>query len=60
MPHTAQALWTIVIAGIGGTAIGYIVQSRAQVESPPSRIALILVLEPVFGGQFGYLWVAIA
>jgi drug/metabolite transporter (DMT)-like permease len=28
---------------------------KAQVESPPTRIALILVLEPVFGGLFGYL-----
>lgn len=54
-PHTAQALTTIVVVGIGGTAVGYFVQTKAQVASPPSRIALILVLEPVFGGLFGYL-----
>jgi drug/metabolite transporter (DMT)-like permease len=54
-PHTSQALTTIVVLGIGGTAVGYFVQTKAQVESPPSRIALILVLEPVFGGLFGYL-----
>lgn len=54
-PNTAQALSTILIVGIGGTAIGYFVQTKAQIESPPSRIALILVLEPVFGGLFGYL-----
>lgn len=55
MPHASQALITIVVVGIGGTAVGYFVQTKAQVESPPSRIALILVLEPVFGGLFGYL-----
>jgi drug/metabolite transporter (DMT)-like permease len=54
-PHTSQALTTIVVLGIGGTAVGYFVQTKAQVESPPSRIALILVLEPVFRGLFGYL-----
>lgn len=54
IPSTPQVFMTIVIVGIGGTAIGYFVQTKAQVESPPSRIALILVLEPVFGGLFGY------
>ncbi|MFD1560079.1 DMT family transporter [Paraburkholderia silviterrae] len=54
VPHTPQPIWTVVIVGIGGTAVGYFVQTKAQVESSPSRIALILVLEPVFGGLFGY------
>lgn len=54
IPHSHQAIWTAIIVGIGGTAVGYFVQTQAQVESPPSRIALILVLEPVFGGLFGY------
>jgi drug/metabolite transporter (DMT)-like permease len=55
IPRTGQALWTIAIVGIGGTAVGYFVQTKAQVQSPPNRIALILVFEPVFGGMFGYL-----
>jgi drug/metabolite transporter (DMT)-like permease len=55
VPHTPQVLTTIVVMGIGGTAIGYFVQTKAQVASAPSRIALVLVLEPVFGGLFGYL-----
>ena len=55
VPHTSEALTTIVVVGIGGTAIGYFVQTKAQVDSSPSRIALILVLEPVCGGLFGYL-----
>ncbi|WP_425503066.1 EamA family transporter [Pseudomonas quercus] len=29
-------------------------QTKAQVTASPTRIALILVLEPVFGGFFGY------
>lgn len=55
VPTVPQPIWTAIIVGIGGTAIGYFVQTRAQVESAPSRIALILVLEPVFGGLFGYI-----
>lgn len=55
IPTSTQPIWTALIVGIGGTAIGYFVQTRAQVESTPSRIALILVLEPVFGGLFGYI-----
>ncbi|MBR8374451.1 DMT family transporter [Burkholderia cenocepacia] len=55
VPNSPQPVWTAIIVGIGGTAIGYFVQTRAQVESAPGRIALILVLEPVFGGLFGYV-----
>lgn len=29
-------------------------QTKAQLTSSPNRIALIIVLEPVFGGIFGY------
>lgn len=54
VPQTSQAVWTIGVVGIGGTAIAYYVQTKAQVLSSPNKIALILVLEPVFGGIFGY------
>lgn len=55
IPHQ-NSVWTaILIIGILGTALGFYVQTRAQVESSPNRIALIIVLEPVFGGLFGYL-----
>lgn len=55
LPQTSQALTTVLVVGLGGTAIAYFIQTKAQVASSPSRIALILVFEPVFGGMFGYL-----
>jgi drug/metabolite transporter (DMT)-like permease len=54
MPADNQAWSTILIVGILGTAIAYYVQTQAQAVSPPEKIALIIVLEPVFGGIFGY------
>jgi drug/metabolite transporter (DMT)-like permease len=45
---------TILIMGVAGTAIAYFVQTKAQVQTAPNKIALIIVLEPVFGGLFGY------
>lgn len=55
VPKTPAVFWAIGIIGVAGTALAYFVQTRAQVEASPSRIALILVLEPVFGGLFGYV-----
>jgi drug/metabolite transporter (DMT)-like permease len=54
LPSTHQAISTILILGIGGTAIACFVQTKAQVLTAPTKIALILLLEPVFGGIFGY------
>jgi drug/metabolite transporter (DMT)-like permease len=50
-----QAISTLLIMGIAGTAVAYYVQTKAQIASTPNTIALILVLEPLFGGLFGYL-----
>lgn len=54
LPAGEAAIGTILVVGIFGTAIGFYVQTKAQVASSPNRIALIIVLEPVFGGLFGY------
>ncbi|WP_080970724.1 DMT family transporter [Burkholderia cepacia] len=54
LPKTGSSIWAIVIIGVLGTTLGFFVQTKAQISSPPSRIALIIVLEPVFGGLFGY------
>jgi len=54
IPPTGAAVNAIVVIGILGTALGFYVQTKAQVASSPNRIALIIVLEPVFGGLFGY------
>jgi len=54
MPTSYSVMWAVLIIGVLGTAAAYFIQTKAQIGSPPSRIALILVLEPVFGGLFGY------
>jgi drug/metabolite transporter (DMT)-like permease len=55
VPNNFQAISTLLIMGIAGTSVAYYVQTKAQVASTPSTIALILVLEPLFGGLFGYI-----
>ena len=55
VPKSHQAISTLLILGIAGTAVAYYVQTKAQIASTPSTIALIIVLEPLFGGLFGYL-----
>ncbi|MNE27579.1 EamA-like transporter family protein [compost metagenome] len=57
MPASSETWVAVLVVGVAGTALGFYVQTKAQIQSPPSRIALILVLEPVFGGLFGY-WLA--
>lgn len=54
LPTSASTITTIVIMGVLGTAGAFYVQTKAQLASSPNRIALIIVLEPVFGGLFGY------
>lgn len=55
VPRDAATIQAILVIGILGTALGFYVQTQAQFASSPNRIALIIVLEPVFGGWFGYL-----
>lgn len=52
MPVLLQSVLPIALLG---TALGFFVQTRVQVLSSPNKIALIIVMEPVFGGVFGYL-----
>lgn len=49
-----EDMLTIVLVGIWGTAFGFYAQTKAQIYYPEQVIAMILVLEPVFGGLFGY------
>jgi len=54
IPPAGAAVNAILVIGVLGTALGFYVQTKAQVASSPNKIALIIVLEPVFGGLFGY------
>lgn len=50
-------LWFVLVStGIGASAIGFWVQTRAQQIIPPTRTAIILTVEPVAAGVSGYLF----
>lgn len=51
------AWFGIAVTGIIATAIAFLVQTRQQQHSSPTRTAVILTAEPVFAGIFGY-WLA--
>ncbi len=53
-PARALDWLSIALMGLGATAIGFVVQTRAQQLAPPTRTAVILTAEPVFAGIFGY------
>lgn len=48
-------LWTaLLVTGVFASAVAFAVQTYAQRILSPTRTALILIMEPVFGGVFGY------
>lgn len=55
IPANRETINTIIVMATLGTALAFYIQTKAQVASSPNRIAIIIVLEPVFGGLFGYL-----
>lgn len=51
------ALWAaLLVTGVLASAAAFAVQTYAQRHLSPTRTALILIMEPVFGGVFGYLF----
>lgn len=57
VPSGQDAWRALGITAVIASALAFFVQTRAQESSSPNRIALILTMEPVFGGIFGY-WLA--
>lgn len=58
LPQQNQDVWIALgVAAVAASAIAYFVQTKAQATISPNRIAVILTMEPVFGGLFGY-WLA--
>lgn len=47
---------TILVTGIAGTALAFVGQSLVQKYTTPSHVAIIFILEPVFGAVFA-LWI---
>ena len=55
LPASGQVWFALVITGVAGSAIAFAVQTYAQKYLSPTRTALILIMEPAFGGLFGWL-----
>ncbi|WP_394832991.1 DMT family transporter [Pendulispora rubella] len=56
-PQGTQVWLALLVTAVVASSLAYFVQTKAQATTPPNRVALILTLEPVFGGVFGY-WLA--
>ncbi|MCL2379566.1 MAG: DMT family transporter [Coriobacteriia bacterium] len=54
LPQGQMVWFAILVTGILGSSLAFVVQTWAQKLLSPARVALILVLEPVFGGIFGW------
>jgi drug/metabolite transporter (DMT)-like permease len=58
-PLTAPRGWTVwgalVVTGLFASALAFVVQTWAQSRTTATRTALIVTMEPVFAGLFGYL-----
>ena len=54
MPPSSTVWFALIVTAVFGSALAFVVQTWAQKILSPSRVALILVLEPVFGGIFGW------
>lgn len=54
LPTSAFVWGAILLCGVVASALAFFIQTWAQRRIPPSRVALILVMEPAFGGLFGW------
>lgn len=51
------AVWgALAITALLATAFGFLAQTWAQRHVPPTRIAVVMTMEPVFAGIFGVLY----
>lgn len=55
LPRERSVWEALVITAVLASVAGYLIQTYAQRHAPPARTALILTMEPVFAGLFGYL-----
>jgi drug/metabolite transporter (DMT)-like permease len=54
IPQGWQVWAVLLVTSLLASTLAYTVQTWAQLRLPPSRVALTLVLEPAFGGLFGW------
>jgi drug/metabolite transporter (DMT)-like permease len=53
-PTDPSVLFALVLTGVLASAVAFAIQTWAQQKLPPSRVAVILVMETAFGGLFGW------
>lgn len=54
LPKEPDVIFAIVVCGVLASALAFVIQTWAQRRMQPARVALILVMEPAFGGLFGW------
>ena len=55
VPGSAEVWVALAITSVAASAGAFLIQTRAQREVSPTRTAVILTMEPVFAGLFGFL-----
>jgi len=56
LPQEAQVWIALAVTAVLASAVAFYVQTFAQRHAPPARTAVILTMEPVFAGLFGYFF----
>jgi drug/metabolite transporter (DMT)-like permease len=54
-PRGAQVWLALAVTAVLASAAGFLIQTRAQQVVSPTKTAVILTMEPVFAGLFGFL-----
>ncbi len=54
LPGDGGIWFALVLTGVFASAVAFAVQTYAQRTLSPTKTALILIMEPVFGGIFGW------
>jgi drug/metabolite transporter (DMT)-like permease len=54
-PAGTQVWLALAVTAVLASAAGFLIQTRAQREVSPTKTAVILTMEPVFAGLFGFL-----
>jgi drug/metabolite transporter (DMT)-like permease len=53
---TTEVALALVITAVFATAIAYLIQTKFQKYTTPTRVALIFAMEPVFAAITGFIW----
>ncbi|MCW2598203.1 MAG: Threonine/homoserine efflux transporter RhtA [Frankiales bacterium] len=55
VPPTWGVWGALALTALAATALAFVVQTWAQAHLPPTRAAVVMTMEPVFGGLFAVL-----